>query len=100
DQQIVFFFQTQNTQIAHGHAVHAHVSRHPHAFEYARRECGGTDRSCDLEHRSVRLGTTAEVIPLHHASKTTPFADAHDVHEAFAIKNVNQHAIAGLYRAI
>src|ERR1700745_400974 len=78
----------------------SHVSRHPHALEYARRKRRRADRTCDLEHRTVRFRTTAEMMPFYNALKALAFADSNDVDELFSIENLNQDPIANLHRTV
>src|ERR1700756_4615045 len=52
-QQVVVLIDAQHAQIANRHALIAKVARHAHAFEHARRKRRRTDRTGDLEHRTV-----------------------------------------------
>src|SRR5579862_1910744 len=93
-QQVVVFIDAQHTQVANRYALIAKVPRHPHAFEHARWECRRSDRPGDLEHRTMRLRTAAEMMPLHYARETPAFADADDIHKALAVENVDQDTLA------
>src|ERR1700723_2665772 len=99
-QKILFLVDTQHAQITLRYPRVAHMSRHAHSFEHARRKRRRANRSSDLEHRSVRLGTAAEVMPLHDALEAFSLAHAHDVDELFAFKNLHQHAVANLPRSL
>src|SRR5215469_3468189 len=68
--QIIVFIDAENAQVAHGDSLIAHVPRHAHAFEDARRECRRADRAGDLEHRTVRLRATAKMMALDYTLKT------------------------------
>src|ERR1035438_7996753 len=78
-QKILFLVDAQHAQITLRYPRVAHMSRHAHSFEHARRKRRRANRSSDLEHRSVRLGTAAEVMPLHDALEALSLAYAHDV---------------------
>jgi len=49
---------------------------------------------------SMRLRTTAKMMPLHHSLKPFPLADAHDVDESLAFEDLDQHSVANFHRAI
>src|SRR5207302_2682574 len=99
-QQILVLIYPDHAQIAGRDLLVSHVSRHPHAFEYTRRKRRRSDRTSNLEHRTVRLRTTAKVMPLHHTLKASSLADSHDVDKLFAIEDLDQHAIPDLHRSI
>src|SRR5262249_28157495 len=95
NQQVVVFIYTEDAEVAHSHAVVAHVSRHAHAFEHARGKCRTTDRACYLEHGPVRLRAATKMMAFYHALKTFAFAHTDYVNKLLAIKNFDQYAIAG-----
>src|SRR5271156_1045884 len=99
-QKILVLIYAQHAQVALRDARVAHVSRHAHSFKYTRRKPGRANRTRDLKHRAVRFGTTAKVMPLYNALETFSLADSHDVDKLFALKNIDQHAVAGLHSSV
>src|SRR5580658_958354 len=93
-QQVLVFIHAQNPQVARRDPGVAHVARHPHALEHARRKCRRANRTRNLEHRTVRLGTTTKMMPLHHALKAVPLAGSDDIDKTLAFENIDQHAVA------
>src|SRR5579871_5493589 len=99
-QQILVLIHAQHSQVAHGHALMPHMSRHAHAFEHARWKRRGADRPGNLKHRTMRFGSTAEMMPLHDTLKTSTLAGSDDIDKLFAFENLNQHAIADLHGSV
>src|SRR6266702_1174055 len=98
--QVLVLVDAQHPQVASRHLPVAHVPRHAYAFEHARWKRRGSNRTRNLKHRTVRLGTAAEMMPFHDALKALPLADSNDVDKLLAVENFDQHAIANLHRSI
>src|SRR5215469_9807847 len=96
-QQVLVLVDTEHSQIAYRHLLIPHVSGHAHTLEHTRGKGRGSDRSRDLEHRTVRLRAAPEMMPLDHALKPATFADSYDVDELLAIENLDQHPVTDLH---
>src|SRR5208283_5441843 len=94
-QQVFVFVNTQHPQVASGDTVHAHVSRHAHAFEHAGREGRRADRASDLEHGAVRGSATGKLVAFHHARESAAFAGCNYIHKLLTFEDVHQHLVAG-----
>src|SRR4030095_15746266 len=57
-------------------------------------------RTRDLEHRTVRLRATREMVTLDDTGEAATLADPDDVDEPFALKRIHQYAISNLHRAV
>src|SRR6266487_2969900 len=99
-QQVVVFLYAQCSQIAHGYARIAHVSRHPHSLKHARWKRRRANRTGNLKHRTMRLRAAAKMMALYHTLKSFALADANNVYESFALENINQHAVTSFYSAV
>ena len=98
-EQVVLGVHAQDFHVAHGHAIGAHVTAHPHALHDTRRIRRGANRSRSaMEHRSVRRASASEVVPLDDALEALAAAGANDV-DAFAVgEDRHVHLIARLHR--
>src|SRR5262249_11530612 len=99
DQQVLVFVESQHTPVTYCGASIAQVAGHPHTFKHAGGKCRGADRTGDLEHGTVRLGTTTEVMTLHDTGESMAFADADDVDEFLAFEDVDEDTLSDFHRA-
>src|SRR6202521_1527736 len=73
-QQVLFFIDAQNAQVAHRYRNVAHVAAHASAGKNPRRERRCTNRALDLEHVAVGAWTAGKLVALYHARKTASLA--------------------------
>src|SRR5580693_1829994 len=88
DQKILVFIHAENPQVAGCDPRIAHVPRHAHAFEHARRKRRRANRTGNLKHRTVRLRAAAKMMALHYTLKAVPLADSNDIDKTFVLKNI------------
>src|SRR5581483_3970755 len=100
DQQVFVFIDPEHPQIPSRYLLVAHVSRHPHAFKNAGRKCRRTDRTRNLEHRTVGLRAAREVMPLYDSLEPLALADSDDVNKLLAIEYFYEHAVANFHRTV
>src|SRR4030095_2521371 len=77
------------------HPLCAHVTRHPHALEHARRRRRGTDRArlADVV-RAVRRRTAAEVVPLDRPGEALSDRDAGNLDPVAWLEALHRDSLA------
>src|SRR6185437_9499512 len=90
-EEIVFKIDTANAKVANRDLRVSHVAGHTLAGEYTRRERRCTDRTLNLEHVTVRLGTAAETVAANDTRKTTSLGSADHIDEPLVVEDIDQN---------